>query len=538
MVNQNSNLIVLPEDLALQGKQELDNKFKEVMAVLRKVQSNIKLELSQVEQSDGIFNPLNILVQLLSLYHEYGGYYVEEQMLTINGEGEVDWDYTFAHLEPIFIQNKPIYLDTYNRQVIVPEDNYFTRLHAFILTILSQEYSLALEYLDLSPVDLVDHTKILTEEFGEQEYIRHRLRQEISQQFVSHKLEVLKLLLMYIENISQDNENLDVCAYGTNSYHHVWEEVCRQVIGCHRNTSLKDIPYIRKQLEQEAKQSSPQQAQQRVTSELQQSILQEKQQALSSTTSYILNSTLKKEHNLKKQLKELIPKPTWHFALFGKDNAESEKATFIPDIIHIRANAKKDVPFVQVGKYGSLQEHKLDLPAGCIEIYDAKYYNSLEIISESKPLSLNDITKQYLYAHALHGIFEQEAVKVNHFLMPVDIDSLKDLITKYAKQSNGKSSKRDNEESYLDKLDKLCFGFHAGHMLEEHAIKAYYLAKVNFALPVLYSEVNAFADENAERDKSGDRFATDATARSSKAKNELYCYGLEASELYKLYLLG
>ena len=62
------------------------------------------------------------------------------------------------------------------------------------------------------------------------EFIVYRLNQELSNQFITHKQNILKLMKRYIEEDSSKNVSETISFVGTNSFNLVWEDVCSVVM--------------------------------------------------------------------------------------------------------------------------------------------------------------------------------------------------------------------------------------------------------------------------------------------------------------------
>ncbi len=114
-------------------------------------------------------------------------------------------------------------------RIVTEEDNYFERLHACIIT-KAIEYMRQAELLDIFE-NIVDEA--LTDEelsdFGEDEYILKRLESELALQFNTRKQKVLKALYTFIKQSSTSNSENNTLLYGSHSFYHVWEVICKSV---------------------------------------------------------------------------------------------------------------------------------------------------------------------------------------------------------------------------------------------------------------------------------------------------------------------
>lgn len=121
------------------------------------------------------------------------------------------------------------------------------------------------------------------------EFIVYRLNQELSNQFITHKQNILKLMKRYIEEDSSKNVSDTISFVGTNSFNLVWEDVCSVVMDDCINKSIKELGL-----------------------------------------SYSKN---KKQSAL---VSDVIAKPMWEHNESGK--VHKAKKTLVPDIITIKGN--------------------------------------------------------------------------------------------------------------------------------------------------------------------------------------------------------
>lgn len=185
-------------------------------------------EFNQLEERKN-FNLLSLILFLVGDYYEYGLYKEYRKMNEINGEGEVQWERTIDEFMPVFTSNRPVYPMLITNRIVTEEDNYFERLHACIIT-KAIEYMRQAELLDIFE-NIADEA--LTDEelsdFGEDEYVLKRLEAELSQQFNTRKQKVLMVLYTFIKQSSTTNSENNTILYGSHSFHHVWEVICKNV---------------------------------------------------------------------------------------------------------------------------------------------------------------------------------------------------------------------------------------------------------------------------------------------------------------------
>ena len=260
--------------------------LKQIISVIRKYQSKEQ----KIGLGEGIdlsnFNLLSITLELLNSYYEHGLYQNDRQIIEENGDGEILWEKTINENTAYFSNGVPVYLDTFTINQESNEQDFFRRLHAFIITEACNRLKDILGILDIECLNL---TSEKIESFGSMEFIVYQLNQELSNQFITHKQNILKLMKRYIEEDSSKNVSDTISFVGTNSFNLVWEDVCSVVMDDCINKSIKELGL-----------------------------------------SYSKN---KKQSAL---VADIIAKPMWEHNESGK--VHKAKKTLVPDIITIKGN--------------------------------------------------------------------------------------------------------------------------------------------------------------------------------------------------------
>lgn len=212
--------------------------LKQIISVIRKYQSKEQ----KIGLGEGIdlsnFNLLSITLELLNSYYEHGLYRNDRQIIEENGDGEILWEKTINENTAYFSNGVPVYLDTFTINQESNEQDFFRRLHAFIITEACNRLKDILGILDIECLNL---TSEKIESFGSMEFIVYRLNQELSNQFITHKQNILKLMKRYIEEDSSKNVSDTISFVGTNSFNLVWEDVCSVVMDDCINKSIKEL---------------------------------------------------------------------------------------------------------------------------------------------------------------------------------------------------------------------------------------------------------------------------------------------------------
>lgn len=240
LVIGNVCLLVYPKYAVSYLDDSINNfqKLKQLISVIRKYQSKEqKIGFSSQVDVDN-FNLLSIALELINSYYDHGLYSNDKQIIEQNGCGKILWEKTINESTAYFSNGLPIYLDTFTVNQENNEQDYFRRLHAFILSEVCKKLKEILRILDIDTINISSEKR---EHFGSSEYILYRINQELSSQFVTFKQNILNLLKKYIEEDSAKNSSTNVSFVGTNSFNLVWEDVCSEVMDDCINKSIKEL---------------------------------------------------------------------------------------------------------------------------------------------------------------------------------------------------------------------------------------------------------------------------------------------------------
>ncbi len=306
---------VYPKYLLSKKDDNVLEEMKQVVKVLERY-SRSEEQIINVFNGDGenrSFNILAVILFLINDYYEFGIYTNCEDIIEVNGEGEILWgktiDVSFAMIE----DNRPYYMELYTEKSVEDDMDYFKRLHECVLTECSRQLRDAqLDVLfDMDAIELSEETLA---DFGDKEYVLERIIKELNLQFNTHRQILLKTLYAYV---SQDRKMLDendgISMFGTTAYHAVWEKVCAEVFDNKLNTTLAQLKMI-----------------------------------VPLADKY--NSKTAK----RQKLIDIIEKPIWQ----GEDTEAKAADTLIPDLISIPSVDGKDWFIIFDAKYYNLQLEK------------------------------------------------------------------------------------------------------------------------------------------------------------------------------------
>ena len=294
--------------------EEPVSEMKQIIKVIEKYNGKEQIIRMVNDTTDSAaFNMLAVMLWMLQDYFENGSYSSLQDIIEINGTGEILWDKTINETFAIINDNRPYYQDMYTRKRVNDDQDYFKRLHECVLTKCSKELASAdlLNLFDILGVDLSDEEIC---DFGETDYILDRIYKELNIQFGTRKQMVLKTIYSYIATSSTHIDDMDCFSmFGTNSFNLIWEKACSEILD---NQLDRPIGLI------------------------------------------ALPVPLGDEFNQRTKLIDVIEHPIW----FGKSEREyfEQKAqdTLIPDIISIYKENDKHKCIIFDAKYYNLQLEK------------------------------------------------------------------------------------------------------------------------------------------------------------------------------------
>lgn len=331
--------------------------LEQVLKVIKKYNEKEQLvHLFNGEDEDKLFNRLGVSLYLLEDYFQNGIYTNQHEVIEVNGQGEILWDKTINETFAFIQNNRPYYVELQTLNSVDNEMDYFRRLHECVLSECSRELSKAgmLELFELSEAEL---TNSVLDDFGDMDYIKYRLENEMKQQFVTKKQTLLKTLYTYISNAKVSQEDVSYSLYGTNSFNLVWEDVCKQNFGNVLETQLSKLP------------------------------------------KGVCREYASKEN---KKLIDIIEKPVWT----NNDSDISAKAdTLKPDLVCIYPMGNEEDYCFGI----------FDAKYYCIDFMLTK--DGYKVVGQP---GIGDVTKQYLYQLAYEDFAEKQGYKhmVNMFLCP------------------------------------------------------------------------------------------------------------------------
>lgn len=280
----------------INDEKNISNDFKEIVKVIKryndrndKLKDIIDYGIRNIEEIQ--FNLISIMLFFIEDYYENGVYTKFQDVLEINGNGEIDWNRTVNETFPIIVDNKPYYTEFQTKSKFNNLFNYFRLLHEYIITDCSNYLRNAgiLDAMGLTPIELSEN---ILDNFGQKEFILNKIDKELNLEFNSHKQKLLHLMYIYIlHKYSLSNEN-SIVVYGTSSYHVIWEDMGKVIF----NDKLDDK----------------------------------------------LKMLFPKSYKDNKTLKDIIEKPNW---ILDEKEYDADKS-LIPDIITFHKNKQDNLDFI------------------------------------------------------------------------------------------------------------------------------------------------------------------------------------------------
>lgn len=203
--------------------------IKQVLKVLNKYSSSEQIiKMFNGDEKKGSFNLLAVILYLMQDFYENGIYSNSEDIIEVNGEGNILWNQTISDGFAIINEDKPYYVELFTQHSIDDEYDYFTRLHKTVLTECCKQLD-ETGLLGLFEFDTLDLSEETLDDFGENEYILYRIQSELNVQFNTRRQLLLKSIYAYISQQKTLTDQSCVSLFGTTSFNLVWEKVCADV---------------------------------------------------------------------------------------------------------------------------------------------------------------------------------------------------------------------------------------------------------------------------------------------------------------------
>ena len=127
-----------------------------------------------------------------------------------------------------FLYCSPVYLEYYTLSDLNDEENFFLRLHRYVLTQCTERLQNIglLDFLGFDPVsfDTDDY------HLGPVESMLYRIEHELSIQFVTRKQILLRIMYIFLAKQQIAKADAVIRFYGTRTFHTVWEKTCAYVL--------------------------------------------------------------------------------------------------------------------------------------------------------------------------------------------------------------------------------------------------------------------------------------------------------------------
>lgn len=278
--------------------------LKTILKVIRKYDQNETIIEGMNGESEELeFNLLSVILFILYDFTDNGIYSNHKDIITMNGDGEIDWDKTINDTYAIVSNGKLLYLNFYTRDSIEDQYNYFRQLHMYVIT----QCSKIIKEIELDKLFSLPVFEFEVQEyrFLDDEEVLNNIEKELNVQFITRKQMLLNTIHAFISRRESISISQGLSFYGTKSFNLVWEQVCKNVLDNKLNEKLNN-----------------------------------------------LDLELSKEFKCKKRktLLELIEKPLW-IPISDKTKNYKGRGTLIPDIVSIYKNNSKKYFIIFDAKY-------------------------------------------------------------------------------------------------------------------------------------------------------------------------------------------
>lgn len=230
-------LIVYPKYIIdiLNDTNNGHKKIIQILQVIDKFQKN-----SYGYGDDKKNNYIALRLEIIKEFILNGLYEKGNEFSYLNGEGQILWEKSVNELQPYIINNIPIYLDFYTIQSEIDRSDVVRRIHACIIDEIVTTLG---DLLKIFKYHVSNNTDEGLEQIGTNENILYLLENELRNQFVSDKQELLNMLINYVKSKNSTSDN-HIELYGTNNFNIIWENVCKKCYNNNLDLTLDKVGLI------------------------------------------------------------------------------------------------------------------------------------------------------------------------------------------------------------------------------------------------------------------------------------------------------
>lgn len=233
LVSQNSYAFSFPKCVEYSSKDSSYSleitkaAIKKYHKKLKKNKSILEHELKELHFVDDYpAKEYEVYLTLKSYYFSKGVYKKNSITTKVDPSKKIYWKKTIQNSLAYISDDTVNYFQPYTNKTVAIE-NEISSVFVSVLTHLHQLYEKHGSNFRLSdysneiiPFNVIDKYAA--------SYCR-KLQVEISETFNSEDLAILLVLLQYISGKLSSNGETRVRAYGSNSFHHIWEDICKEI---------------------------------------------------------------------------------------------------------------------------------------------------------------------------------------------------------------------------------------------------------------------------------------------------------------------
>ena len=164
--------------------------------------------------------PIHAYLFIISDFLNHGYYQQKEQIYKRGSSGKINWSRTIKQIRPQIADESPVYLDFITHRSLHNENTLLTLIHKFCVYESFQKLGFLFSSYKPQKSTLAFNKSLFCSV----------IKSKIASTFNEQELLLFKNMLDMILCFDNSNEKKDFI-YGTNNFHHVWEELVDQVYG-------------------------------------------------------------------------------------------------------------------------------------------------------------------------------------------------------------------------------------------------------------------------------------------------------------------
>ena len=161
------------------------------------------------------------------------GYLVRKiETLEYTHAGRINWNRTINSILPVVSNGRPVYVETINNRSISDSNNVVRMIHKYVVSEAAEIWGWL---FDIDPKEKTQLKISFTDAIK-------LLKKELRFTFTHREIAVIKLMIAFLENSSDEGSGETVSLFCTDHFHTIWEKICGVIFHNQYNFLCQYVP--------------------------------------------------------------------------------------------------------------------------------------------------------------------------------------------------------------------------------------------------------------------------------------------------------